>query len=192
MLSLVNDIIDMSKLETGQHVLNEVEFDLEDVIAESVSLIRGRAERDRHPIELRLEAWPRLKADERALRQILVNLLTNALKFSNQGGRVEIETAIVEGDSNNLHIRVRDHGIGIDDADLARLGKPFMQLKPGRDLGEGSGLGLTITRYLAELHGGRIEITSTLGKGTTATFVLPASRIVIRDTLAHRRKEATR
>jgi signal transduction histidine kinase len=177
MLSLVNDILDMAKLERGQHALEEGEIDLAKTVEDSVAVVRTRAERARQTVEVRLKATPRLRADGRALRQMLINLLTNAIKFTPEGGKIAIESSLAEGDGRVL-LRVHDNGIGITPEDLQRLGKPFVQLRPGRDLSEGAGLGLAITRYLAELHGGALTIESSPGKGTSATIALPATRVI--------------
>lgn len=178
MQSLIGDILGMARLEAGQPGLDESEFDLETVIAEAVSMVRLQAEAGQHKIELQLEAWPRLKADPRAIRQILVNLLGNAIKFSPPAGRIVIDTSFVAEEGGALRLRVRDFGIGIAPADLPRLAAPFVQLEAGRARGEGAGLGLAIVRHLAELHGGRFEIASVPDEGTTASVVLPASRVV--------------
>ena len=106
-----------------------------------------------------------------------MNLLTNAIKFTPEGGRISIDGGI-DDESGRVMLRVHDNGIGIAAEDLQRLGKPFVQLRPGRDLSDGAGLGLAITRYLAELHGGALMVESTPGRGTTATIMLPASRVV--------------
>ncbi len=180
MLSLVNDILGMAKLESGQQALEETEFDLETIIAESISLIRLQAERGRHSVEVKLEAWPRLRADARAIRQILVNLLNNAVKFSDAGGRIEVSTAFVVDFGGALRIGVRDFGIGIAAEDIPRLGHPFVQLKAGRERGGGSGLGLAIVRHLAALHEGHVEIVSRPDSGTSVNVFLPASRVIAR------------
>ncbi|MBL8571817.1 MAG: HAMP domain-containing histidine kinase [Phreatobacter sp.] len=180
MLALVGDILGMARLESGQQILEESEFDLETTIAEAVALVRLQAEAGQHGIELKLEAWPRLRADPRAIRQILVNLLGNAIKFSRPAGRVVIDTAFVPEEGGALRIGVRDFGIGIAAPDIPRLTAPFVQLQAGRTRGDGSGLGLAIVRHLIELHGGRLDIASKLDEGTTATVVLPASRVLAR------------
>ncbi len=185
MLSLVNDILGMAKLESGQQALEETEFDLETIIAESIALIRLQAERGRHNVEVKLEAWPRLRADARAVRQILVNLLNNAVKFSNAGGRIEISTAFVVDFGGALRIGVRDFGIGIAPDDIPRLGHPFVQLKAGRERGGGSGLGLAIVRHLAALHDGHVEIVSRPDAGTAVNVFLPASRVIARAAAGH-------
>lgn len=182
MLALVGDILGMARLESGQQILEESEFDLETTIAEAVSLVRLQAEGGHNTIELKLEAWPRLRADPRGIRQMLVNLLGNAIKFSRPGGRIVIDTSFVAAEAGALRIAVRDFGVGIAATDIARLATPFVQLNAGRARGDGSGLGLAIVRHLVELHGGRLDISSKLEEGTTASIVLPASRIVARKT----------
>ena len=182
MLSLVNDILDMAKLERGQHPLEEGEVDVAKTVEDSVAVVRTRAERARQTIEIRLRAAGRVRADGRALRQMLINLMTNAIKFTPEGGRIAIEALL--GDDGRLLLRVHDNGIGIAPEDMLRLGKPFVQLRPGRDLSDGAGLGLAITRYLAELHGGALAIESTPGRGTTATVALPADRVIVHESPA--------
>jgi signal transduction histidine kinase len=183
MLSLVNDILGIAKLEAGQQALEESEFELETIVAESVALARGQAERSGVTIEIISATWPRLRADARAMRQMLVNLLNNAIRFSDHGGRVELETAFVVDHGGTLRLTVRDFGVGIAPEELPALGRPFVQLRAGRERGGGSGLGLTIVRHLAELHGGRLELASRPGHGTAANLSLPATRLVTRPPL---------
>lgn len=129
-----------------------------------------------------IDPVPAVLADERALRQVLVNLLANAVKFTPRGGRVE--AVVVAEPAGGVAIVVRDTGIGIPRADLSRVLEPFAQASNTRYNGEiGTGLGLSIVRSLLALHGGTVEITSELGKGTMVTARLPKSRVLGPDTL---------
>jgi len=114
---------------------------------------------------------PELAADKRACKQILLNVISNAIKFTEPGGWVRVSARAVD---SNVVFSVSDNGIGIADQDLPRLGNPFTQASSSYDRShEGAGLGLSVVKGLARLHGGTLELTSTLGKGTTATIVLP-------------------
>jgi two-component system cell cycle sensor histidine kinase PleC len=179
LLSLINDTIDLARLESGQHALDESEFELDAVVAEAMSIARGRAEARGVALESQLVVRPRLRADARAIRQMLINLLTNAVTFSRTGGRVVLVARYAE-DSAELEIAVRDFGAGIAAEDLARLGRPFVQTSAGKAQGGGSGLGLAIVRRLVESHDGRLELASRIGVGTVAKVVLPARRVVRR------------
>jgi len=175
LLSLINDILDLSKVEAGRMELEASTIDLPTVIANAMTLVRERAQR--HSIALGLEADPQLGAlvaDERKLKQILVNLLSNAVKFTPDGGRIDV-TARRDGDE--VVVAVRDTGIGIAEADQQAVFEEFRQV--GRDYTnkqEGTGLGLALTRKFVELHGGRIWVDSEPGKGSTFTFTIPVRR----------------
>jgi signal transduction histidine kinase len=175
LLSLINDILDLSKIEAGRMELEPATFDLPTAISNAMTLVRERAQR--HGIALGLHADPGLGeivADERKLKQILVNLLSNAVKFTPDGGRVDVDARREDGD---VVIAVRDTGIGIAAADQETVFEEFRQV--GRDYTtkqEGTGLGLALTRRFVELHGGRIRVDSDPGKGSTFTFTIPVSR----------------
>jgi signal transduction histidine kinase len=180
MLSLVNDVVDFARISGGTPSLEHTTFPLEDAVRESVGLVRADpAGKNRHEIVLKFAARPTVRADRRALRQILANLLANAIRFSREDGRVVVHTAYLP-DDRGLVVLVRDFGIGIPDSELPLLGKPFVQLKSGRERG-GSGLGLAIARRLVELHGGRLEFMSRTGEGTTAIVLLPFTTVVERE-----------
>jgi signal transduction histidine kinase len=172
LLGLINDILDLSKVEAGRMELDLTQFDVAPALANAMTLVRERAQR--HNINLRMEVAPDLgeaTADERKLKQILVNLLTNAVKFTPDGGSVDV-TARREPDA--LVIAVRDTGIGIAPEDQEAVFEEFRQV--GRhytNKQEGTGLGLTLTRRFVELHGGRIWVESEPGKGSTFTFTIP-------------------
>ena len=172
LLSLINDILDLSKIEAGRMDLDIAAFDLPSSLANAMTLVRERAQRN--GIELGLEVDPALgefRADERKVKQILLNLLSNAVKFTPQGGRVEV-TATQKGAA--VQIAVKDSGIGIAPEDHAAVFEEFKQV--GSDYtrkAEGTGLGLALTRRFVELHGGEIRLESQPGKGSTFTFTLP-------------------
>jgi signal transduction histidine kinase len=172
LLSLINDILDLSKIEAGRMELETSTFDLASAVANATTLVRERAQR--HAIALEQEVDPKLgeiTADERKFKQILVNLLSNAVKFTPDGGRIDVSARCVP---NEFVIAVRDTGIGIAAQDQAAVFEEFRQV--GRDYThkqEGTGLGLALTRKFVELHGGRIWVESELGKGSTFTFTIP-------------------
>jgi signal transduction histidine kinase len=175
LLNLINDILDLSKVEAGRMELDLATFDLPSAISNAMTLIRERAQR--HTIALALDADPELGeavADERKFKQILLNLLTNAVKFTPDGGRVEVKA---RRDADNIIVAVHDTGIGIAAEDQAAVFEEFRQV--GRhytNKQEGTGLGLALTRKFVELHGGRIWLESEPGKGSTFTFTIPIKR----------------
>jgi len=170
--SLINDVLDLSKVEAGRMELEITRFDLPLTIENALTLIRERA--GRHGIALKLDLDARLgeiAADERKVRQILLNLLSNAVKFTPEGGRIGVHAMPVNG---GVEIAVSDTGIGIALADQETIFEEFRQVGTDRmRKQEGTGLGLTLARKFVELHGGRIRVTSELGKGSTFTFTLP-------------------
>jgi signal transduction histidine kinase len=177
LLELVNDLLDLSKIEAGKMELAEDFVDFGRLIADCAALVREAAARA--GIELAVDTDPRLSivyADERMLKQILINLLSNAIKFTPRGGAVAL-AATVEG-SGGLEISVRDSGIGIEPRDMAKALEPFGQLPGAPQTGQpGTGLGLPLSRKLAELHGGTLEFESTAGQGTTVRLRLAAERV---------------
>jgi signal transduction histidine kinase len=172
LLSLINDILDLSKIEAGRMDLEVSSFHLPTALSDAMTLIRERAQR--HAIELGLEVDPRLgefQADERKFKQIMLNLLSNAVKFTPDGGRVDVSA---KKNTDKIEIAVKDTGIGISPEDQAAVFEEFKQV--GRDQmrkAEGTGLGLALTRRFVELHGGAIRLESTPGKGSTFTVSLP-------------------
>jgi len=172
LLSLINDILDLSKIEAGRMELEISSFHLPTALSNAMTLVRERAQR--HGIQLDLEIGPGLgdlQADERKFKQIVVNLLSNAVKFTRDGGRVDVSARL---DSTHIRISVKDTGIGIAPEDHAAVFEEFKQV--GRDYtrkAEGTGLGLALTKRFVELHGGEIRLESAPGKGSTFTFTLP-------------------
>jgi signal transduction histidine kinase len=172
LLSLINDILDLSKIEAGKVELELSEFDLPNTIDGTLTLVRERAAR--HGLEMGLTLDNRLGnivADERKVRQILLNLLSNAVKFTADGGRIDVGAALRDG---VVEISVSDTGVGIAPEDHEAIFEEFRQVG-GDHAGkrEGTGLGLTLARKFVELHGGRIRVESAVGKGSTFTFTLP-------------------
>jgi PAS domain S-box-containing protein len=178
LLSLINDILDMSKIESGSFELEEEFIDIADVVNFSLTMVQGRA--TEHGITLVQEIakdLPPLRADIRKLKQILVNLLSNGIKFTNSGGRVTLKAWC---DKTVGHvIQIIDTGIGIAPEDIATALAPFQQIdsKLSRKY-EGTGLGLPLTKAIAEMHGGTLDLQSEVGVGTTVTVRFPADRIV--------------
>ncbi len=172
LLSLINDILDLSKIEAGRMELELASFHLPSTISNAITLMRERAQRG--GVALGVELDPRLdelEADERKLKQILLNLLSNAVKFTPAGGRVDV---IAKLDTRFVEIAVRDTGAGISAKDQASLFEAFKQV--GSDAArksEGTGLGLALTKRFVELHGGTIRVQSEPGKGSTFAFTLP-------------------
>ncbi|MEP6694312.1 MAG: GAF domain-containing protein [Chloroflexota bacterium] len=173
LLSLINDILDLSKIEAGRMELDLSTFALRDALESGITIVRERAAR--HGIELSVAVASdvgAIEADERKVKQILYNLLSNAVKFTPDGGRVEVN---VRADNGDVRVEVRDTGIGVAAADQERIFEEFRQVGRERSR-EGTGLGLTLTKRFVELHGGRIWLESTPGKGSTFTFTLPLRR----------------
>ncbi|HEX9748849.1 MAG TPA: ATP-binding protein [Methylomirabilota bacterium] len=172
LLSLINDILDLSKVEAGRMELELERFDLPQALQDTLVLVRERAVR--HGIDLHLDADARLGAlvgDERKIKQVMLNLLSNAVKFTPEGGRVEVRAVPTDG---AVEISVADTGIGIAPENQELIFEEFRQV--GGDYAhkrEGTGLGLTLARRLVELHGGRLWVKSQVGQGSTFTFSVP-------------------
>jgi GAF domain-containing protein len=172
LLSLINEILDLSKVEAGRMELELAKFDLPLAIDNARTFVRERAVK--HGINLEVNVDERLGdyvGDERKIKQILLNLLSNAVKFTPEGGRIDIKARQSDG---AVEISVSDTGIGISPQDQERIFEEFRQV--GTDYAhktEGTGLGLTLAKKFVELHGGKIWVTSEVGKGSTFSFTLP-------------------
>ena len=177
LLAIINDILDISRIEAGRMVLQESTVEPAALIETCQRLVRARAQEAQLDLIIEDKAeLPCVWADERALKQVLLNLLSNAIKFTPAGGEVRVITAIAP--DGRFCMAVADTGIGIADADLPRVMAPFGQADSSLARGyEGTGLGLPLTKSLVELHGGRLELESELGRGTTVTVSLPAERV---------------
>jgi signal transduction histidine kinase len=170
LLELINEILDLSKVEAGRMELEPTELSLPELLEQGLALVRERAARQRLTVALEIasdvgEVW----ADEIKLKQVVVNLLTNAVKFTPEGGRVSV-AAVVAGDE--VVVTVRDTGIGIAPEDQARIFEAF-QRGDRRASTEGTGLGLTLSKRFVELHGGRVWVESAVGSGSTFGFTIP-------------------
>jgi len=171
LLSLINDILDLSKIEAGRMDLELSEFDLPQAIQNALTLVRERALRRgialHHVID---DQVADIRADERKIKQVLLNLLSNAIKFTPEGGRIEVRAAPADG---LVEVSVTDTGIGIAPEDLEAVFEEFRQVGTADRKAEGTGLGLALSRKFVELHGGRISVKSQIGVGSTFTFTLP-------------------
>lgn len=175
LLAIINDILDLSRVEAGQTTINESTIDVEKLVAACLVLVRGKAHASGLTITTESpSSLPDIVGDARLLKQALLNLLSNAIKFTPRGGTIRIAT---NETPDGLAIAVTDSGIGMSENEVAKVAKPFVQLENWlvRKY-EGTGLGLSIAKAFCELHGGRLEIASVPGKGTTATIHLPATR----------------
>jgi signal transduction histidine kinase len=171
LLSLINDILDLSKIEAGRMELELTDFDLPMAIDNALTLVRERASRR----GIRLESTTdkqlgMIGGDERKVKQVLLNLLSNALKFTPEGGRVEVLARVVDG---MAEISVTDTGVGIAPEDHEAVFEEFRQVGTAEKKAEGTGLGLALTRKFTELHGGKIWVQSEVGRGSTFTFTIP-------------------
>ncbi|MCC6470756.1 MAG: PAS domain-containing sensor histidine kinase [Alphaproteobacteria bacterium] len=177
LLNLVNDVLDMAKIDAGRLELLSGDVDLGDMVAQQAALMAPRAKEG--GVALEIAAGPTLivRADEQRLRQIVLNLLSNAIKFTPAGGTVTLSVGI--SDDGRASIAVADTGIGMDADEVELALQPFRQVESHLDrTREGTGLGLPITKSLVELHGGELNIESAKGKGTTVTVLLPAASVV--------------
>jgi signal transduction histidine kinase len=175
LLSLINDILDLSKIEAGRMELASAPFHLPGALENAVTLVRERAAR--HGIALDLDLDPRLGelvGDERKVKQVLLNLLSNAVKFTPEGGRISLTAGLTDG---AVEISVNDTGIGIAPEDQAAVFEEFRQVgSDEKRKQEGTGLGLTLAKKFVELHSGKIWVQSELGRGSTFTFTLPVRK----------------
>ena len=184
LLEIINDILDLSKIEAGKHELTEDTVELSTVVRGCLTLLGERAQSAGVVLHQRLpDDLPAVRADPRKVKQVMLNLLTNAVKFTRSGGSV---TVVAERrPSGDIAVLVTDTGIGIDPTDFERVMAPFGQVDSG--LGrkyEGTGLGLPLARAFTELHGGTLELDSVPDEGTTVTVVLPKERVIERDLAA--------
>ncbi|MFK4057620.1 sensor histidine kinase [Brevundimonas sp. NPDC046655] len=171
LLDLINDVLDVSRIEAARYDLTIERFDVREMVSEALSLVRVQA--DDKGVDLAAVLPPEaltVAADRRALKQIALNLLSNAVKFTPAGGSVTVRA---EALGPVLELTVADTGVGVAPEDLARLGRPFEQAGGAEQRAQGTGLGLSLVRALAELHHGAMSIDSTLGEGTAVTVRLP-------------------
>jgi GAF domain-containing protein len=171
LLSLINDILDLSKIEAGRMELEATDFDLPSAIDNALTLVRERATRRGITLGRTIdEHLKMLRGDERKVKQVLLNLLSNALKFTPEGGRIDVSARLQDGAAE---IAVADTGVGIAPEDQEAVFEEFRQVGTADKKVEGTGLGLALSRKFIELHGGRIWVKSQVGHGSTFTFTLP-------------------
>jgi signal transduction histidine kinase len=174
LLSLINDILDLSKIEAGRTELEPAEFDLPSAVENALILVRERASRRGITLGRTIdERLGTIRADERKVKQVLLNLLSNALKFTPEGGRIDVRAALQDGVAE---VSVADTGVGIAPEDQEAVFEEFRQVGTTAKKVEGTGLGLALSRKFIELHGGRIWVKSQVGVGSTFTFALPVRR----------------
>jgi len=171
LLEVINDILDMSKIEAGRMKLDLEPLDLSKTLAESLRVVSGRAQDKNLVLDADIESAIAVVADRRATKQIIVNLLSNAVKFTPEGGKVVVRSRVLR---DRIMLMIADTGIGIAPQSLARLGRPFEQVESQlTKTYHGSGLGLAIARSLTQLHGGSMKLRSKLGTGTVVCVTLP-------------------
>lgn len=171
LLGVINDILDMSKIEAGRLQLHAEPIRLHEVLEESLRIIALQAKDAGLSVEHSIPERLEIEADKRAVKQILLNLLSNAVKFTPEGGTIKVKASLVKG---HARIVIEDDGVGISKQALKRIGQPFEQVQDQFTKNhKGSGLGLAIAKSLAALHGGTLKIRSSIGKGTTVVVRLP-------------------
>ena len=171
LLLLINDILDLSKIEAGRMELDISDFDARSALENAMTLVRERAQRNGIALALDVDSsLGMLRGDERKVKQVLLNLLSNALKFTPEGGRIEVRAEMRDG---GAEVSVTDTGVGIAPEDQSAVFEEFRQVVSAARKVGGTGLGLAISRKFIELHGGRIWVTSQFGKGSTFAFTLP-------------------
>ncbi|HKP78836.1 MAG TPA: ATP-binding protein [Phenylobacterium sp.] len=175
LLALINDILDMSKIEAGKLTLRFEPVCLEEIAEDALRLVRNRAEAAGLSLILDFVDLPDVEADHRAVKQVLLNLLSNAIKFTPRGGRVTVRGERRDDAlGQRVRISVQDTGIGISAQDLERLDRPFEQVESQHSkTTQGTDLGLALTKSLVEMHGGLLDLKSAPGQGTVASFALP-------------------
>jgi two-component system, cell cycle sensor histidine kinase PleC len=175
LLEVINDILDMSKIEAGRMSLDVSTVDVADIVEDSMKVVKQAAAERGITLERHGPAHLAIEADRRSLKQVFLNLLSNAVKFTRDEGRVDVHLSKRNG---QVKISIKDTGIGIAEADITKLGRPFEQVENQFSKShQGSGLGLAISRALIELHGGTLQIKSREGQGTTVTCTLPLQAV---------------
>jgi GAF domain-containing protein len=174
LLSLINDILDLSKIEAGRMELELTDFDLPTALDNALTLVRERAGRRGIALQMNVDSrLGQIQGDERKIRQVVLNLLSNAIKFTPEGGRIEVLAAPKDG---SVEVSVADTGVGIAPGDQEAVFEEFRQVGTADKKVEGTGLGLTLCRKFIELHGGKIWVKSQIGEGSTFTFTVPVRR----------------
>jgi signal transduction histidine kinase len=177
LLRVITDILDVSRVEVGKVTLREAEIDIGDVIQSAMRLAGHVAAAKHQTLAFSLaEGFPRLRADERLLKQILLNIVSNATKFTPDGGHVSVKTGVTDG---RIEITIEDDGCGIAPKDIPIVLQPFGQVENTMaPKHEGTGLGLPLAKGFMELHGGTLTVASESGKGTIVVLTFPAARTI--------------
>lgn len=177
LLELINDILDLSKIEADKQTLHSEWLTLETVLNDALQIVSGYPDAGARTITVAPHPpLPKLLADEKLLRQMMLNLLSNAIKFTKENGRITL--SLTEEEDGTFIFAVSDDGIGIPQDKIALLAQPFVQIENVMTRShKGSGLGLALVERIMKLHGGRMKITSTEGKGTTVSLIFPAMRL---------------
>ncbi|QQQ20134.1 PAS domain-containing protein [Brevundimonas vitis] len=175
LLSLINDILDMAKIEAGKLTLHYETVSVQEICEDAIRLMRGKVDEAGLTLRLQTPDLPTIEADHRGVKQVLLNLISNAVKFTPEGGSITVALSMAAGE--RIRVAVTDTGIGIAADDLARLARPFEQVEGQHSkTTQGTGLGLALTKALIELHGGELTMDSEPGRGTTVAFDLPMRR----------------
>ena len=175
LLALINDVLDLSKVEAGQVQLELAPFSIEDALERGVSMVREQATRNGVQVTLHAnDGFHVVTGDERRVRQVIFNLLSNAVKFTSAGGSVDVTATRANGE---VRVSVADTGPGITEDDLGRIFEEFQQTEAGARQHEGTGLGLALSKRFVEMHGGRIWCDSEVGKGSTFVFTIPSAAV---------------
>jgi PAS domain S-box-containing protein len=181
LLTVINEILDISKIEAGERYLNEAVVDLEKVVKSCLGLLGNKIQANQMTVTNLMKEVPTIVAEELAIKQVIMNLISNAVKFTPSGGRITISSEVDK--DGQLRLSVTDTGIGLDESEIEKAFSPFGQVDNELNRGNsGTGLGLTLVDALIKLHGGQVEMFSQKGIGTTATIVLPADRVTVKKT----------
>jgi len=179
LLNVINEILDISKIEAGERQLNESQIRVDRIASSCVDLLGGKIENADITVTNNLEGMPEIIGEDLSVKQVFMNLLSNAVKFTPSGGRVSLSYEVSR--DGDLHVCVTDTGIGLDEAEVQKALSPFGQTDNDLDRdGSGTGLGLTLVDALLKLHGGSLDLVSQKGIGTTATAIFPKDRVVMR------------
>ncbi len=175
LLHIINDILDLSRAEANKLEISEEKFDLAEMVHGCLRMIRNKTALEGIRISYKISEDINVFADQRLMNQVVINLLSNAIKFTSTGGAITVETSCDENDC--CSVTVSDTGIGIAHENLAKIFEPFMQVESAKvRTQDGLGLGLPLVKRIMDLHGGKVNIESTLGKGTTVTVTMPGWR----------------
>ena len=178
LLTVINEILDISKIEAGDRHLNESIVDVSKVVKRCLDLLANKVEANQMVVTNTLKDVPNIVAEELAIKQVIMNLLSNAVKFTPSGGRITISSDLDKDGS--LRVSITDTGIGLDESEIKKALSPFGQVDSDLSrTGSGTGLGLTLVDALLKLHGGELELFSQKGIGTTATIVIPVDRVTV-------------